>query len=69
MKYSSEQIDAIEKYYPCSNYDELWKVFPGYTKRDIKRVAHSLGIKSDNPGHRIDLVGEKFGEFVFKIKT
>ena len=64
LKYSSEQIEAIKKYYPCSNYEELWKVFPGYTKRDIKSIAHRLGIKSDNPGHRVDLTGKRFGRLI-----
>ena len=62
MKYSAEQIDCLRMYYPDSNYSEIFKVFPDKTKRQIKGIAHYYGIKSNNPGHAIDLTGEKFGK-------
>ena len=61
MKYSEAQIDAIRKYYPSSNYEELFKWFPGKTKRQILSIAMRYGIKSNNPGHRKDLSGKQFG--------
>ncbi|SDB66671.1 hypothetical protein [Butyrivibrio sp. INlla16] len=61
MKYSQEQIKALKEYYPIANYDELFKYFPGKTKRQIKSVARYYRVKSSNPGHRKDLTGQKFG--------
>ena len=60
-KYSKEQIEAIKLYYPESNYDKLMPLFPGYDKQKIKRLAQMLGVKSNNPGHRKDLTGQRFG--------
>ena len=60
MKYSKQQKDAIKKYYPDSNYEKLFKYFPNLSKRDIKSIASRMGIKSNNPGHRIDLTNQKF---------
>ena len=61
MSYSQEQIDALKKYYPCSDYISLEEYFPGFTKRHIKSIARYYGIKNNNPGHRIDLTGQVFG--------
>ena len=61
MKYSEAQLDAIRKYYPSSNYEELSKWFPGATKKQILSIAQRLGVKNDNPGHRRDLTGQHFG--------
>lgn len=64
MKYSQEQIDGLKLFYPESNYDELFKLFPGKTKKQIKGIAHYYGIKSNNPGHALDLTGQRFGRLV-----
>lgn len=64
MKYSKQQKDAIKKYYPDSNYEKLFKYFPNLSKRDIKSIASRMGIKSNNPGHRIDLTNQKFGRLI-----
>ena len=61
MKYTEDQLNAIRDYYPSSNYEELFKWFPGKTKREIKTIAHRIGVKSENPGHRKDLTGQQFG--------
>ena len=61
-KYSDEQIDVLRKYYPDSNYDEIFKVFQGYSKKRIKAIASYYGIKSNNPGHRVNLKGKRFGK-------
>ncbi len=60
-RYTSEQIEALKLYYPNSDYDSLEKYFPNKTKRNIKEIANYYGIKSNNPGHRKDLTGKKFG--------
>ena len=61
-KYTDEQIDILRKYYPNSNYDEIFKVFQGYSKKNIKAIASYYGIKSNNPGHRVNLKGKRFGK-------
>ena len=62
MAYNKEQIDALRKYYPVSNYEELNKYFPGKSKKQIKSVARYYGIHSLNPGHRKDLTEQVFGD-------
>lgn len=62
MSYSKEQIEALKKYYPNSDYVSLNKYFPDFSKRKIKSIAHYYGVKSNNPGHRIDLTGSEFGK-------
>lgn len=62
--YTDEQKRAIEKYYPNSDYEELFKWFPGYTKRQIKEIATRMRVKSNNPGHRIDLSDQRFGRLI-----
>lgn len=61
-KYTNEQIDLLRKYYPYSNYDELFKVFPGKNKKEIKSIARYYGIKSNNPGHVMDITDKQFGQ-------
>ena len=41
-KYTDEQIDVLRKYYPDSNYDEIFKVFQGYSKKNIKSIAETV---------------------------
>ena len=60
MKYTEKQIEALKKYYPDSNYEELYPLFPGLSKKQIGVIARSHGIKSNNPGHRKDLKGKRF---------
>ncbi len=60
MKYSEDQIEALRKYYPNSNYGQLSPFFPGLTKRQIGVIARNHGIKSNNPGHRKNLIGKRF---------
>ncbi len=62
MKFSEDQLEAIKKYYPSSNYEELYKWFPGYTKAQIIGIANSHGVKKTNPGPRKDLTGMHFGK-------
>lgn len=63
-KYTAEQIEALKRYYPTGEYDKLSPFFPDKTKRQIKSVARRYGIKSNNPGHRLDLSGQRFGMLV-----
>jgi len=60
-KYSEEQIAQLRKYYPDSNYAELFKVFPGKTKKQIKTIARYYDVKSNNPGHVMDITDLRFG--------
>jgi len=64
MKYSKEQIECLRQYYPDSNYDEIFRLFPQKTKKQIKAIAHYYGIKSNNPGHAYNLSGQRFGRLV-----
>ena len=64
MRYSKEQIDCLKKYYPDSNYEEIFKLFPQKTKKQIKGIAHYYNIKSSNPGHALDLSQQRFGRLV-----
>lgn len=66
MKYSNDQIECLKKYYPDSNYDEILRMFPGKTKKEIVEIARYHGIKSNNPGHMTDLTGRKYGRLVVK---
>ncbi len=59
--YTDEQIEALRKYYPNSEYDELFRFFPGFTKSKIGTIAYNHGITNNNPGHRKDLKGKVFG--------
>ena len=63
-KYSNEQINCLKRYYPDSEYDEIFKLFPGYTKREIRIVAHNHKIKNNNPTNRKDLIGMRSGKLV-----
>ena len=60
-KYTDDQIDTLKRCYPISDYDTLFATFPGKTKKQIKSLAHYYGIKNNNPGHVLDLSGQKYG--------
>ena len=60
-KYSNYQIEMLKKYYPNSNYEMLFAVFPGKSKKEIMQIAKYYHVKNNNPGHRLSLVGKRFG--------
>ena len=47
QKYTEHHIEALRKYYPCSDYDSLKKYFPDKTKAQIKQVANKYKIYKD----------------------
>lgn len=65
-KYTEEQLECLRQFYPKSDYEKIFTLFPDKTKRQIKDLAKYYGIKAENPGHRKDLVGKRYGKLVVK---
>ena len=60
--FTDEQREAVRKYYPDGNDDELFKCFPpGTTKTQIISLAHYLGVKRKHRYNFNDLTGQLFG--------
>ena len=60
-KLTAEQEEAIRKYYPEGNHEELAKWFPDKSRSSIKYYAHSLGVRSRKSPLSIDITGRQFG--------
>ena len=65
-KYTKEQIETLKKYYPSGNYDEIFKLFPNYTKREITTIAHNHKIKMTEPNKIKDIIGLRSDKLVVK---
>lgn len=62
MRYTEEQKEAIRKYYPDGNDEELLKYFPsGLRKERLIDLAHDLGVKRKKRYNFKDLTGQQFG--------
>lgn len=60
-KFSKEQIDALYKYYPIRNWNELEKIFPNSSHKQIREAAIYRNIKQLHPNWE-DISGQKFGK-------
>ena len=62
MRYTEEQKEAIRKYYPDGNDEELLKYFPsGFRKQRLIELARDLGVKRKKRYNFRDLTGQQFG--------
>ena len=60
-KLTAEQEEAIRKYYPEGNHEELARWFPDKSRSSIKYYAHRLGVRSRKSPLPVDITGRQFG--------